>query len=189
MIGRTEPRPAAPPGSTSLMDGESATRHRRRSGSAQGRGVSRACPAEGRAGRGTAGEERQGPGCTTAGDAVGPRWRSAAGAPRRGRPGKRPASWPVATEPSGRRGCGARPGVRLSAGRRGLGRRRPRGDTGAGPHLCAPGTCCAAARAAEEERGRVGGAPSAGPRWVRGCREAPGPWLQTRGPSRPPASF
>lgn len=34
-----------------------------------------------------AGEERQGPGCRTAGDAVGPRWRSAPSAPHRGHPG------------------------------------------------------------------------------------------------------
>lgn len=70
-----------------------------------GWGVSRACRAEGRAGRGSAGEERQGPGCTTARDAVGPGWRLAASSPHRGRPGKRPTYGPVATESSGPRVC------------------------------------------------------------------------------------
>lgn len=64
------------------------------------------------------------------------------------------------------------PGIRFPVVRWGLGRRRPRGDTGAGPHLCAAGTCCAAS---EEEGGRFGGAQVGPPlpRWVPSvCRGA-----------------
>lgn len=56
MIGRTERRPPAPPGSTSLMDAERATRHGCASGSAQtGACLGRVSP---RAGRGGALRER-----------------------------------------------------------------------------------------------------------------------------------
>lgn len=115
--------------------------------------MSRACPAEGRAGRGSAGEERQGPGCRTAGDAVGPRWRSAPSAPHRGHPGKRLTSGLVATESSGQRVCVRGPAFGS------LGCARDRGDGGRAGTRGRGRTCALQAPAApEEEGGRVGGA-------------------------------
>lgn len=114
-------------------------------------GVSRACLAEGGAGRGSAGEERQGPGCTTAGDAVGPWWRSAPSAPHRGRSGKRPTSGLVTTESSGPRACVPGPafGSLRCAGGRGDGGRA--GTRGRGR------TCALQAPAAPPRRKREAG--------------------------------
>lgn len=174
------------------MDGEGTTRHGRPSGSAQ----AGACPGRVglRAGRGGALRARSGRGRA---------------APRPEMLLARGGAWPPALRTEGvqvsvlpmglwlpsRQGRGFVSASRHSVPCGALGRRRPRGDTGAGPHLCAAGTCCAAL----EEKGwqvrwRSGrAAPSAlSPvPLVRGCGEAPGsrPLLQTRGPSLPPTSF